>query len=268
MKNTIIIRLEGSVVSQIGFVALYKYLTDKGYDVKFDILTNSFRKVNSEATYCYDSSLKFIFPNLVFNYATQEEINNFQQYRLDIITKESIYTLKAPLYITGYGDMMPLILIYRDFLIKNLKIDNDTLLQLMTADSNSCAFYIDDTLSLYHGSYGRRLSSDFITKSMYIMNSLSNDIRFKFLIHDYEYFSQNIMPTLQQLPFTSQYFVVSLEEALYFSMHTNGIISTTPLGALARILSNKCQYAIFRDYNKEIFDNFSNCILINDNGGR
>ncbi|MDA3966382.1 MULTISPECIES: hypothetical protein [Helicobacter] len=268
MKNTIIIRLEGSVVSQIGFVALYKYLTDKGYDVKFDTVTNSFRKVNNEATYCYDSLLRFIFPNLVFNYATKEEINEFQQYKIELITKESIYTLKAPLYIVGYGDMMPLILIYRDFLIANFKANNESLMQSISLDSNSCAFYIDDTLNLYHGSYGRKLSTDFIAKSMYVMNSLSSNIKFHFLVHDYGYFSQYIVPFLEKLPFISEFFVTSLEEALYFSMHTGGIISTTPLGALARILSNKCQYAIFRDYNKEIFDNFSNCILINDNGGR
>lgn len=272
MNNTIIIRNEGSILSQIGFVALSRYFINNGYKVKFDLETNKFRIVNGDTNVCDNCLIQFAFPNLVFDIASNSEIQDFMQYKIDMCTKESMFLLKPPLYISGYGDMLPFILMYRDFLIEHFKPSTDGIEQSISdiTSNNSCLFYIGDvSLENHHQSYGRKISIDFIKKSIFTMMSLSGTNSFTFIINNYPYFANYVMPHISKLPCSMNYILIGDSiKAMYLMSNAKYIISTAPISAMSRILSKNCNIAIFREYNKYIFDSFDNSILINDIGGK
>ena len=98
-KNTVIVRTDGGICSQIAFAALGKYFEDKGYKVKYDL--NWFKNWGKglDGHFIMNYDMPKAFPGIIFETATDDEI---KYYKENCIITGSVPECTAPAYVNGY----------------------------------------------------------------------------------------------------------------------------------------------------------------------
>ena len=99
IHNTVIVRSDGGICSQIAFYLLGRYLEDKGFKVKYDLSWFEMFGCDLNHKFVRNYDMDKAFPDLKIEVASPEEIKCFQE---KYLLAGSVKNCKAPAYITGY----------------------------------------------------------------------------------------------------------------------------------------------------------------------
>ena len=200
-KNLVIIRTDGGIASQICFYSLGKYLEDKNMTVKYDTSWFDINGHDLNGHFVRNYDLEKAFPSLKISYATDKEVEDF--FVKHPLTTTNIEEYKAPLYVNGYPDTIPLVLKYKQFLRDKFKpIDVDTCAELLESikKSNSCAVHVRrGDLATYNVAYGYPVDEKYFIKAIKIILALEKDIKFFFFSEEPDWIEKNLIPKIQNI---------------------------------------------------------------------
>lgn len=241
--DSVIVRVDGGISSQICFYLIGKYFMDRGFNVKFDIKWFNDFGMDMNNKFERNFDFKSAFPSLPFNIATDEEINFYRKYyRLD---NKKYKNHKAPLYLGNYYYYNDLIHKYRQLLIDNFNpnLDETTYSWLIKIKSQpSCAIHVKrGDLSQVNGFYGTPATPEYFLKAIEFIKNKDSSIKFFFFSDEIDWIKSEIVPYLQNI----NYEIVNCNGSnkgyldLYLmSKCNNYITSIGSFGKFARILNS------------------------------
>ncbi|EOI6144382.1 alpha-1,2-fucosyltransferase [Campylobacter coli] len=213
MNNTVIIKVDGGIASQINFYALGQLFAKKGYKVKYDITwfdINGVNVYNTNNGYSQSFNaywdLPKIFPDLKIDIATKEEIHTFKKkYK---VNDERALEFKPPMYIDGYnlslGRQVNTTCIYNNLKKYFNPIDLSSNKEFATLaneieNSPSCGIHIRrGDLSQEHIVYGKPTSIEYFLKTIDLANKLKPNLKLFLFSDDKQWVQDNLIPHIKQ----------------------------------------------------------------------
>ena len=265
----VIIQTDGGICSQIYFCAFGYYLEDLGYKVKYDL--SWFKKYGHDCInkFVRNYSMELAFPNLKFEIATDDEIENLKT--IQIIANDIPKNNKSA-YLYGYPkERETAIVKYKEKFIKNFKpigIDDCSDILKEIKQNNSCAVHVRlGDLAVYNPSYGYPTPKEYYIKAINIINRLYPNTKFFFFSEECNWIKKEIIPNCDIINY--QICDKNGSDKGYLDLYLMTkcdyfITSSGSLAKLAKILSNNNGTIILDRYDKNIVENFENSIILND----
>ncbi|HEC1751940.1 TPA: alpha-1,2-fucosyltransferase [Campylobacter lari] len=213
MNNTVIIKVDGGIASQIFFYARGQLFAKKGYKVKYDITwfdINGVNVYNTNNGYSQSFNaywdLPKIFPDLKIDIATKDEIHTFKKkYR---VNDERALEFKPPMYIDGYnfnkvGNIKNVPIFFKLKKYFN-PIDLSSNKEFATLaneieNSPSCGIHIRrGDLSQEHIVYGKPTSIEYFLKTINLANKLKPNLKLFLFSDDKQWVQDNLIPHIKQ----------------------------------------------------------------------
>lgn len=271
-NNLIIVRSDGGICSQIGFLALGKYLEDKGYEIKYDLSWFDECGTDLYGKEARNYSIDKAFPGIKIKRASVEELKKYNRKRYRPRKKSVPENYTAPMYVCGYPPRVPYICKYKEYLKQNFApVDLGTCSSIAEeiGASNSCCIHVRrGDLSNYNKDYGYPPDEEYFIKAIKLVNSLDKVDKFYFFSDDTEWVKDKIIPHLNK---NISYKVCSENGSdkgyldLYLMSKAKFIIASQgSLGRYAKILSNRNPTIITYRYFPILTQNFENVIYLNE----
>ena len=275
--NLIIIRVDGGIASQIGFVALGKAFEERGCRVKYDIgwFESSGRKYYSMSKgYDKDYNLSFdipkAFPSLPIEIASKSEVRQYKnQYYIE---HDSVISYPPPLYVGGYlgrhYDMYFSSLFASTFEPKEVHEKGSAFYNLLQEilGSQSCGIHIRrGDLAQYNESYGEPTSFEYFRRAIWLATRMQPQSIFYLFSDDVAFVREHIAPLIENHSY--KICDINTPEQGYLDLYLLSrcqviIASHGSLGVYAKILSPHNPLLITSRHFK-IFHEMSNVMLVN-----
>lgn len=273
----IIIRVDGGIGSQIGFIALGMAFQEKGYKVKYDLswfetegkgFYNTEKSYNENYDVCFD--IPKAFPELNIDVANHEEVERYKT--LYFIDRDDAIELQAPLYIGGYlGRHYDIYFAHHfttHFSPKEIEQKNTPfymLLQEILA-TQSCGIHIRrGDLSQNHVVYGEPTSLTYFERVIQLVLQMDSKSVFYLFSDDVAWTKQHIVPLLKDKKF--KVCDINMPDQGYLDLYLLSrckviIASQGSMGACAKMLSPYNPLLISPKY-RDIFNQMENVMLVN-----
>lgn len=275
--NLTIIRVDGGIASQIGFVALGKAFEEKGYQVKYDLSWfetsgKGFYNTTNGYDRIYDLTFDMpkAFPQLEMKIATEDEIKRYN--KLYFIDDEKVITHKPPLYVGGYLGRHYDIYFARRFAtyfnpkeIEQKDAPFYILLQEIL-NTQSCGIHIRrGDLSQNHIVYGEPTSLTYFERVIQLVAQVNSKSVFYLFSDDVAWVREHIAPLLKDKQF--KICDINTPEQGYLDLYLLSrckviVASHGSLGAYAKILSPHNPLLIAPRV-RNVFFEMENVMLVN-----
>lgn len=280
IEKFVIIRTDGGICSQLYFCALGKYFEDRGYNVKYD--TSWFRDygMDTDGIFVRNYDIEKAFKNLNLQIATETEINLYKK-KYKRKKGQSLSECAPPIYIDGYPDERPLLMVkYKDYFKKNFvfsttDIEQQKILNEIN-ETNACAIHVRRGDIATSNWYGETAGSDYFLKAINIINSVHENVKFYFFSDEPAWIKENIVPKLGDINYKicdkngsdKGYLDLYLISQCKYIVSSNG-----SLGLVAKLLSKDktelwmCKYQDFicKTENNIYIINCPNTIIDREN---
>lgn len=196
-QKTVIIKTQGGICSQIAYFALGKHLEDLGYVVKFDNLWFKENGKDMDGIFVRNYDFDKAFPEIIVNFATEDEIKIFQE-KYNVGEKHE--KMETNMYVCGYPERFSLFIKYIDFFKKFFNPYDSFQVTDICEEIKanvSCAVHVRrGDLAKPHSVYGEPLSIDYFSKVIPFVNSMQKNIKFFFFSDEMDWVKDNIIPNL------------------------------------------------------------------------
>ena len=268
-KGLVIVRIDGGICSQIAFLALGKYMEDKGYRVKYDLSWFQECGKDMDGKFERNFDLAHAFPALEIEQSSRLE--NYRYSKRYKCSNLSLDSISPPAYLGDYYDRWPLVIEYRDlfrglFKPDNLVFDSVTsgLVSEIKQEKSPCAVHVRrGDLGVYNKFYGSPLEVDYFNRAIRRVEELFPGTKFYFFSDEIDWLERNLIPTLGK---SIQYELVAHNGSdkgyldLYIMAKCRLFISSHgSLAKYARVLARDDAFIIEpsskRDFDKYLIDN-------------
>ena len=268
-KDTLVMRVDGGVCSQMHFYLIGQLFREKGMTIKYDISWFENNGKDNNGKYVRNFDLLKLFPKLQIDIATNRDIAYTKQniHYNNIFNEDSLYALKyletvtPPCYLDGYYKEPSYF--YTETFHKYFKADysvlddhNRDVLNSIQKQENPVAVHVRrGDLAQYNEAYGSPCTNDYFVESVnYIIDRFS-DVFFYFF-SDEPQWVRNALAI--NLPSGTNYMIVDINgsdrgymDLLLMSACKHHITSKGTLGKYGALLSRSNGVVICADDQKE-----------------
>lgn len=240
-----IIRVDGGICSQMHFYLIGRFLSEKGYPVKYDL--DWFQQYGKDLTgnYVRNFDLLKVFPYIRFCEPSKWE--KFFYRRLSY-SGNTYYAAQPPVYLGGYYSDIPEL--YTDFFSKYFYIcpyildaENLEIFQEISTKETPVAVHIRrGDLSGYNSAYGNPVDADYFSKAMKFISERQVCPYYYFFSDEPSWVRTQLVPSLH---LNDNYKIISI----------NG----SDKGYMDMILISACQHQITSKGSLGKYGGFLNC---------
>lgn len=270
-QNTIIIRMDGGICSQLNFYAVGAFLESKGYIVKYDLSWFKENGMDLDGRFVRNFDLLKAFPSFNITEATDDEIRYFAKHYPK--NTNELNEFKPPLYLDKYPSGMSFFVQNRNDFIKNFLPEDVSSVSGVLNDIKShvsCAIHVrrgDVVENSQNHVYGNPCSIDYFITAIKLLQCLDKKAKFYFFSDEISWVRDNIIPLLKK---DIDYELCATNgsdkgylDLLLISNCDHIIASKGSLGPYGRVLSKSDGWFIGPLKSKYLAKYFDKCVFLN-----
>lgn len=273
MTDSIVIRVDGGICSQVAFVALGLWLQrENRVKIKYDLSWFKECGKDLDGRFVRNWDMPKAFPELRLDVATEEEIRSLDDRGL-VSSGFSCQNIKAPLHLVGYPERYEALKetcdIFRNKFKPDMSAFDLTCLDTLRKTTCACAVHVRrGDLSIANKAYGSPTSTNYYVSAMRIVKGLYPNVHFFIFSDEPDWVNKILIPALSA-DFTVDIIKGNGADRGYADLF---LISKCPLiissigslGVFAALLSNCNELLVMSRSREWVSHSNLNVIYLND----